>query len=392
MTARVKAAAIAVLLLPALLAGAAPSLAMPDFSGSRTAGSLTVYSDDARRDVFYYGPGDLALATTADGAPDLHLLYARYFGTAAAGDAGARLFRSLLTFTVVMRRPTGAVLQEAKTMLVAAGAPAAVELRPLPLARLDAALVYTPIGAAAPDLLTDSELEPAGSDTALEDNAYWSRRTFAVGLDPETAQLMWQAMERGQVAMSVGYAFYARGLPPDRPIDSLQGRPEIVSALRKKLDAHPGAPGDAAVLVRAGALGVTADRQKWPALFRRVDLNASLPPAYGVLPVYCYDFNNGLRPDLYEIDVELDAEGLNGRRVLTRVVFRGDQPDVYVRSLRFAVAVRLDRPYRYRTLLVTHDGEITAAAWQSRETWAEALMIASRPDVAPHAVPNGEER
>ena len=70
------------------------------------------------------------------------------FGTSAAGDSGARVFRSILTFTLVMEGPGAPALQHARAALIASGAPSSVEMRPLPIARVDAALVYTPIGAA----------------------------------------------------------------------------------------------------------------------------------------------------------------------------------------------------------------------------------------------------
>ena len=387
--------AVGLLALTFVFGFATRALATPDLRTSRAAGLLTVYADDSRRDVFYYGPGDLTLATATGGAPDLHLLYTRYIGTLAAADPGARVFRSVLTFTVVMQNPSASALQDAKAALVAGGAPSSVEVRPLPIRRVDAALAYTPIGGVSSRLLSDSELEHPDSEGLRDDGTYWRERTFAVGLDPETAQLLWRAIEQGQVAMSVGYAFYAQGLAPDRPLDSLEGSTEIVEALRKKIDALSTTPAPAqsvAVLARAGAFAVTADRQKWPELFRQIDINTSLPPAYGVLPVYCYDFNNELRPDLYEIDVDLDAESVSGRRVVTRVVFPGDQPDVYARAVRFPVAVRLDRPYRYRTRLVTLDGDVTVGPWQSRGTWAESLVIATRPAGSPEDATQGDKR
>jgi hypothetical protein len=388
-------ATVGLLALTLVFGVATRSLATPDLRASRAAGLLTVYADDGRRDVFYYGPGDLRLATASDGTPDLHLLYTRYIGTVAAADPGARIFRSVLTFTVVMQNPSASALQDARAALVAGGAPSSVEVRPLPIRRVDAALAYTPIGGVSSHLLSNSELEHPDGEAGADVGTYWRARTFAVGLDPETAQLLWRAMEQGQVAMSVGYAFYAQGLAPDRPLDSLEGSAEIVEALRKKFDALSATPAPAqptTVLVSAGAFAVTADRQKWPELFRRIDITASLPPAYGVLPVYCYDFNNELRPDLYEIDVDLDAEGISGRRVLTRVVFSADRPDVYARSVRFAVAVRLDRPYRFRTLLVTPDGDVTVGPWQSRDTWGESLVIATRPGDTPEDATQGDKR
>ena len=88
--------------LAALLFYAAPASALPDLRRSRTAGPLTVYSDDARPNVFYYPPGDLAVATREDGSPDVHLLLARYTGSVATHDQGRALYRSVLTVHVVL--------------------------------------------------------------------------------------------------------------------------------------------------------------------------------------------------------------------------------------------------------------------------------------------------
>ena len=118
--------AVGLLALTFVIGFATRALATPDLRTSRAAGLLTVYADDSRRDVFYYGPGDLALATATGGAPDLHLLYTRYIGTLAAADPGARVFRSVLTFTVVMQNPSASALQDAKAALIAGGAPSSV--------------------------------------------------------------------------------------------------------------------------------------------------------------------------------------------------------------------------------------------------------------------------
>ena len=47
----------------AVLACAAPALAGPDLRQARRAGPLVVYPDDARRNLFYFPPGDLVIAT-----------------------------------------------------------------------------------------------------------------------------------------------------------------------------------------------------------------------------------------------------------------------------------------------------------------------------------------
>ena len=45
--------------------------------------------------------------------------------------------------------------------------------------------------------------------------------------------------------------------------------------------------------------------------------------------------------------------------MVARARFGRDQPDLYARSVRFGVAVRLDRPYRYRVTEIADDGTST---------------------------------
>ena len=63
--------------------GATFAAAAADLRQSLRAGPLTVYPDDARRNLFYYAPGELAIASRANGSPDVHLLHARYTGSVA---------------------------------------------------------------------------------------------------------------------------------------------------------------------------------------------------------------------------------------------------------------------------------------------------------------------
>jgi len=132
-------------------------------------------------------------------------------------------------------------------------------------------------------------------------------------------------------------------------------------------------------LVRAGATSVTADAARWPDLLRRVDINEGIPPAYALLDIYCYDFRDELRADLYLKRVQIEAEGVAGDPVHREVIFERSAPDLYAHSLRFPFAVRLDHPYRYRVIEVSRDGRVTEGNWIKVESWARPLDVTSTP-------------
>lgn len=378
--------------------------AVPDLRNSRMAGSLTVFSDDQRADIFYYPPGELVLSTTSDGKPDLHFLQMRYTGSVSSADRGTSIFRSLLSFRIVMSGPSPAEVAATRSALIASGARRNLELRPLPICRMEASLVYTPITAPVADATASpsTEASSSGSQTLppghFEEvegpgspvgNGYWTQRIYTLSLDPETSQVFWETLQQGHVALSIGYAFYSSGVGPENPIEELSGSPELVAELRRQIATRRSnnSAGDSAgerkrppeYLVRAGATSITLEAQRWTDLFRRIDVNQqNAPPGYALVDVYCYDFNNGLRPDLYEKQVELVAQGVAGRRVTLFVAFNRSQPDLYSRSLRFPVAVRMDRPLRYRLHEVGADGTEKISAWQERTSWIEMIDVTTQ--------------
>ena len=209
-----------------------------------------------------------------------------------------------------------------------------------------------------------------------------------MGLDSLSAQALHAALERGRVLMSLGYAFLGAAAGGVGDEGTLEGAPELVAALQRSISSgtgpSAGAPADTARLhvVRAGTLPIGLDTTRWPDLLRRVDLNDRAPPGYAALDVYCYDFNNAIRPDLAEKIVDIDAEGVGGRRVTLQTHFTSDQPDVYSASVRFPVAVRIDRPYRYRVEEVKRDGLAHAGSWREVAEWSRILDITTPPKPA----------
>jgi hypothetical protein len=380
------AAAVAAAL--GMVLAATPALAMPDLRQPRSAGPLTVYPDDTRRAVFYYPPGELTIAVK-DGGFDVHLLHARYTGSVATGDRGATMVRSIFTLRLVMNGPTPVELTAARRELTASIGGGAVELRPLPIRRLESAIVY----ASAPTTSAGPEAAPPPATTlppghAEETDAprprdgYWTERVYTLGLEATDAQLLSEALERGSLALSVGYAFLADGIASDQPLQELTGTPALVEALKKQLEA--GAPKDSKdskesasgpYVVRAGAVGVTVDVKQFPRIVQRIDINDSAPPGYAALDIYCYDFNQGGESALYEKQIEIEAAGIGGRRVQLKAVFSRAHPDLFARSLRFPVAVRLDKPYRYRVIEIAQDGTEKTSEWRERASWTELLDV-----------------
>lgn len=389
-------------LAAALLFSAGSARGTADLRGARTAGGVTIYPDDRRTTLFYYGPGELALASDAEGRPELHLLQTRYTGTAAAGDQGSHGFRSLLSVRVRQLGVAPAELEAARRELEL---PAGSEIRPLPIQRLEAALVYSSPSSASPagdSPPAEETVLPAGHFEGTEAAAgpVWSERTYVLALDPASSQLFWEALEGGRVVLSLGYAFFALG--STTVADRLEGvgAGKLEEALRGHLNLRngksggggAGAPAPEVALVRSGATSLGVDAQRWPTLLRRVDINQSLPPAYAALDVYCYDFNNALRTDLYEKQVEVEAVAVGGGAVSRLATFTATQPDLYVRGLRFPMAVRLDRPYRYRVTEVGLDGSTRTSEWTPGAEWGRVLDVTSPPAAGAAAGPPAEEK
>jgi hypothetical protein len=376
-----------------VIAGNGTALAVPDLRDARPVAGVTVYPDDRRADLFYYAPGDLAVAVMSDGGPDVHFMLARYTGSSAFGDRNTTDFRSVLTVRIVMSGPSPQALAKVRSMLLGSGR-GTIELRPLPVRRLESALVYAQAQDNAPlppaaDAPPPAQALPAGhfetSGTAAG-AGYWTERIYTLGLSFADAQLLAAALERGGLAVSVGYAFFADGIGPERPIEIVAGSPALSAALRTTLERTSAGQAREAgqnakpnpTVIKTGAIAIAADLKRWPRIMRKIDIDASLPPGYAALDVCCYDFDGSQESALYEKQVEIEADGVGGRKVRLATSFTRSEPDLYARSLRFPVAVRLDRPYRFRVVAIDQDGTTTTGAWQDRASWTELLDVTKR--------------
>jgi biotin operon repressor len=411
----------------------AAAAAAPDLSLPREIGGQRVYPDAAKPGLYYLAPGDLEIAIDENGRPKLHFLQMRYTGTALYGNQGEAGVLSTLTIGVRLDVPTEPEMR-ALRKAVQTFAGRQVELRPLPITSLDAVLAYAPIGGESSDLETvgDGYFESEDQGSARSDNrSFWRERTFTIAMNAATSQLLWELLHRQEVALSINYAFLTRGVHSGEqveadiratdeevekkiierlkdagvPIADRKGPKGVTAKLLERLreqekkekeEAQEWAragedeaakkknqdegPPQRTQLARAGAIAIRIDAARWPELFKRIDFNEQAPPGYAVLRLYCYDFKDGLRPELLFKKVDVEATAVGGRTVSLSTKFLRSQPDLYARSLRFELPVLLDRPYRFRVTTARPDGTLDEGPWTLRESWTQILDVTSRPD------------
>lgn len=362
------------------LGAAARASATPVLGEPLAAGPLRVYADDADPATFYYPPGPLQVAEAPGGGPDLRFLQLWYVGTDATGDAGRFVARSILSIRVEQAAVPAAALAAARAAL-----PAGAKLRALPLRRTGTTLVWNPLRDADPARpLGDADASRRLGDGRLEEGdggGTLAERLFVLTPDAETSQLLWDALQRGRVALSLGWTYLAAGVERGRGV--LTATPGVVPA--DAAGPGPVAPSSepAVHVVGSGAQAIEVAPDRLAGRLRRIDLNQQLPPGFAALEVRCYDFDNALRPDLARKSVEVKATAVGGRTVQRAVTFRADAPGDAVRSLRFPEAVRLDRPFQWRTVEISQAGEVVASAWASRADWIPILDVTSPPEARP---------
>jgi hypothetical protein len=358
--------------------------AQPDMARKHVFDDFVVYRDARVSGLFYYLPGDLKVATGEDGKPDFKLLLMRYTGTRAYDDQGTRRFRNLMQMKVIHGTVPGEKLLVVKQHLKTLNNNP--ELRPFPVKNLKTAIVYSVVGT---DDQGGTTVSGEGSYFSEQTdhtsvNEYWKERSFVIRLSNESANLFWDALQNQQTILSVGYAFYSEvfnSLGTDTNISGTKDAVRIANEIMKPENENTAA--DTLLdmrVIKAGAFEVIIDTEKWPDLIRKVDINEQIPPDYAIINVYCYDFNNELRPDLAQKKIEIEAPGVGAGKVMLKYTFRNDMPDIYACDLKFPYAVRIDTPYRYRVTEISRGGSVTRSEWMTKDSWHEILDITSRPD------------
>ncbi|HLT71664.1 MAG TPA: hypothetical protein VKZ75_03400 [Cyclobacteriaceae bacterium] len=351
--------------------------AQPMARDQRQIMDVGVFPDFHDNSVFYYAPGELSLAYEPGGKPKFQLLEMRYTGSAATGNSGEKRFMNVVQFTVTMEQISAEKLEVLKQRLGGVD----IKLRPVPIRSIEAILV-APVG--DPNASTaytrvghNGSFQAGSHEGAPRGDGYWTERTFTVKLENHEAQLLWDQVDQGHLALSLAYSFYADIIPGTRGAIEVGGDKSYTDSMESRSDEMLVTDTIATVqAIRADAFPVRVDTQKWPDILKKIDLNEGIPPAYAALEVRCYDFSDDLRPDLAIKSVEIQATGVGGTAVvLPPQKFFRSQPDLNGLQIHFPYAVKLTEPFRYRVIEYTLEGTRGESPWITSDSWAGVLDI-----------------
>ncbi len=346
--------------------------AQPDLARGFTIENWLVFPDFKQAGRYYYSPGPMVLATTPGGKPDAVFLMMRQTGSQADGRANQFHYNSLFQCRVQMENPGADRLQRMIEKLKSNLPAQAVTLDPLPIWKTEVLLAIPTVEGKEKTytgILENSETDEAGE--------YWSERLFTTKIGNADAQLLEKALSIGQSTLHLQYTFFSKGTAPSSSME-LQKLDQEVAGDSTVSNLTTIAERDTQISLQpvfSDALMLGFDTRKYPDLIRKIDVNAQAPPGYALLEVRCYDFNNALRKDLFAKRIEVEAEGVGGQKVKTKRTFFAAQPDVYVQSLRFPYAVKLDRPLRYRVMELSEDRAPFSSAWVVWKNWNAMIDI-----------------
>lgn len=372
----------------------------PVLPRKKTIEGVAIYPDLKQKNTWYYSPGQLRMAVDLSGKPQFQLLQMRYTGFFAGGTQGQIRFMNVVQVSIRMEQPSSTVLKSVQQQL---GTKAT--LNPIPMRNVEANLLV-------PVANNTSQYTHIGSTAGMEGNdpgggAYWTERTFTLRLENHDAQILWDQVATGRLAMSVNYAYLADAITEISPDLKVTGNAPDVSTTRSNMQESvviDSVPQTEVIL--SDAFKIQIDVQKWPELLKKIDLNDEAPPAYAALNLVCYDFSNELRPDLAMKSVEIEARGVEDQPVkITGKRFSSAKPDQTTLQIRFPYAIKISRPYRYRVIEYSSSGLKKELPWQYRENWTEILDVTTpaalntlKPreveiemDTAYHSIPGFEE-
>src|SRR5690606_41905936 len=187
--------------------------------------------------------------------------------------------------------------------------------------------------------------EPA--DGAPWGGATWQERDVFLALDPVNAQLVEHVLENGDPGLTLSFAYLQRAwvaAVAPAVIDAEGIDPALLGELAEDGGESPEQPAE--IVVQADALPIRIAAEHRASRIERYHLESTTPPNYASLVVYCFDFRDALREDLYEKAVVIEASGAAGGTTRHLAVFGGDTPEIYARTVRFPFAVDLRTPDR----------------------------------------------
>ena len=367
--------------------------AQPSYINSIVTEGEKLYRDAKQVNLWYYMPPGYKLLADADGKPSLSLLQMRYTGTNAAGDNGKIKTHNILQFKLGIDSLYKKKLVALKAAMLRVNP--ASQLRMLPIRKFSSLLIFTTTAAGSSGNDSVGAAKTGGYSEPTDENAdvnnsYWNERVISFRLTDQDAMLVTEALKKDQAALSFAYAYYSSFS------DTLmhQVTTNADSKLRQQIDEvlkQENKTDSSITMVRADAIPVKADLLKWPGCITMVDINERLPAKYPALTVYCMDFNNELRDDLFSKKIEIKARSVNGTDIINAFTFFAKKPDQYAKNVKFAYAVRFDRPFYIKVTEVNNDGDAAIGEWIEKKDWTEMVDITSPVEKQVRKINNTEE-
>ena len=221
-----------------------------------------------------------------------------------------------------------------------------------------------------------------GSSGISSSTGYWTERTFTLNLENHEAQLLWEQVETGKLAISFGYTFYADVLTGGIGEIDASGKKDFVREMEASSSDILGMDTITSTqVIKSNAFPIRVDVNQWPDVLKKIDLNEEVPPAYAALEVKCFDFADDLRPDLALKSIEIHATGVGGSTVrLPSKKFLRTHPDLNTIQVRFPYAVKMNKPLRYKVTEYTLEGTKKEYEWVTRDSWTGIIDITTPMD------------
>lgn len=359
-------------------------VAQPVFTSAIVIEGEKLYRDTKKNNLWYYIPSGYQLLSDAEGKPAFTLTKMVYTGTIAAGDDGVRKYNNIIQFKIGI--DTG---HHRKIILLKASLKSLYpnsELRMMPVRKFSSILVFAASEINQPGdsmrVVKTGYAEPTDENADIN-NSYWNERIVTFRINNTDAQLVESALRNRQTAMSFSYAFYSAFSDTAGNEVSIVGNDKLKKEVMEIFNQQEKDKKDSAsviTMIKADAIPLKVDISKWPGAIQQIDINEKVPARFPVFYIYCYDFNNDLRYDLFAKKVEIKATSVNGSAISTSFTFKQSLPDQYARNIVFPYAVRFDKPFYYRVMEISNDGEMVKSEWIEKKSWNEIIDITSPPD------------
>jgi hypothetical protein len=349
--------------------------AQPVWDTRQILDSFMVFKDWKQPNLWYYAPGDLKLKIKADGNPDFQMTSLRYTGQNLTGNKGELRYRNIIQLTVQMETYS---IDDLLSLRKRLKLPQNVKLQPLPINNLETYLL-TSAGTSGNKKLGKLT---TNSSKSGEKGVFWTERNFSLALDNYEAQLIDEQLKNNRLALSFAYSFSAELMPGKVADLSITGDSSLIKQIGiSKDDVETTDSTLTDMIVKGNTFGIYINLAENPDAVKKIDINENyMPPAYAVLSIYCYDFKDNVRPDIFFKAIELEAVGVSGEPVRTQVKFAQKQPDLNNQSVQFEYAVKMNKPLRYRIIETNKNGQKTTSEWKTLQQWKPMIDISSNAD------------